>query len=194
MAINPFEFYPHNIIDTCAVWNILSSKILFSRAYSSGVMFYCTNFVVYECLYKQRSKPKEYHVELKNYLKQLMEQGKFVSLSLSVEDLHEIDRLSSRKRLGKGELSTLAFAMKTGQAFLSDDQKARKLALSVLPAGRTQTTPHLFSRLIFLGKISDSEKIQVIEELLANDGDISPHLEAAYIEGCRCRYTTTGAT
>ena len=194
MAINPFEFYLHNIIDTCAVWNVLSSKLLFSRADNSGVMFYCTKFVVYECLYKQRSEPKDCHVKLKNYLKQLMEQGKFVNLSLSVEDLHEIERVSSRKRLGKGELSTLAFAMKYGQAFLSDDQKARKLASSVLPAGRTQTTPHLFSWLIFLGKISDSEKIQVIEEHHANDGDISPHLEAAYIEGCRCRYTTVSTS
>lgn len=188
MAINPSEFYLHNIIDTCAVWNILSAKILFLRADQSGVMFYCTKFVVYECLYKKRSEEKKCHVRLKNYLISLMEHKKFTSVSLSVEDLQEVDRLISRKRLGKGELSALAFAQKTRQAFLSDDQKARKLALEVLPVGRTQTTPHLFSWLIFLGKISDSEKCQVIAEHLENGGDMSKHLEAAYQEGCRFRY------
>ncbi len=189
MAINPSEFYLHNIIDTCAIWNVLSSKILFLRADQAGVMFYCTEFIVYECLHKQRSAPKYCHIKLKDYLVQLMAQGKFNSFSLSVEDLQEIDRLSSRKRLGKGELSALAFALKTGQAFLSDDQKARKLALEILPAGRTQTTPHLFSWLIFTGKISDSEKSQVIGEHQENGGDMPTHLEAAYQEGCRFRYT-----
>ena len=190
MAINPSEFYLHNIIDTCAVWNILSSQILFSRADQSGVMFYCTEFVIYECLHKKRSAASKCHIKLQNYLRQLMQQGKFSKFSLSIEDLQEIDRLGNRKRLGKGELSALAFAMKTGQAFLSDDQKARKLALEVLPTGRIQTISHLLSWLIFTGKISDPEKTQVVEEHKENGGDISPYLELAYQEGCRCRYAS----
>ena len=177
MAINPSEFYLHNIIDTCAVWNV-----------QSGVMFYCTDFVIYECLHKKRNTPSACHGNLQGQLKSLIEQGKITNFSLSIEDLQEVDRLSSRKRLGKGELSALAFALKTGQAFLSDDQGARRLALSVLAEGRTQTTPHLFSWLIFTGKISDSEKAHVIGEHQANGGDLSPYLELAYQEACRCRY------
>ncbi len=187
MAINPSVFYKHNIIDTCFVWNILSSRLFFLRADSSGVMFYCTRFVIYECLYKRRSKLKECHINLQNYLKNLRKQNKFTDCSISIEDLQEIDMLISRKKLGKGELSALVFAKKTNQAFLSDDQNARKLALTILPTERVQTTPHLFSWLIFCGKITDTEKRTVIDEHKSNDGDMSSYLEKAYIEGCKCR-------
>jgi predicted nucleic acid-binding protein len=188
MAINPSKFYLYNMIDTCAIWNILSSQMLFSRASQSGVEFYCTEFVIYECLYKIRKIKKEYDEKLQKRLSSLIEQCKFVKYSLDVDDLHQIDALYNRKRLGKGELSSIAFAMKSQLAFLSDDQKARKLALDVLPTEKIQTTPHLFSWLIFAGKISDSEKSQVIEEHQSYCGDISEYLEQAYLEGCRCRY------
>jgi hypothetical protein len=191
MAIDPSNFYLHNISDTCAVWNVLSSRILYSRADQSGVVFYCTEFVIYECLNKKRTSPTVCSLQLQKNFQQLQQNCKFRKVSLSVEDLHDVDKLNSRKRLGKGELSTLAYAMKTRQAFLSDDQNARKFAENFLGSGRTQTTPHLFSWLIFTGKISDSEKAQVISEHLANEGDISPHLENAYLEACRCRCCIT---
>ncbi len=71
--------------------------------------------------------------------------------------------LERRKKLGKGELSSIAFAKGTGQAFLTDDQKARKLALEVLP-GQVQTTPHLFGWLLFEGTLNDSDSASVIAE------------------------------
>ena len=54
MALDPSSFYKHNITDTCAVWNVLSSLLLYARAKSAGVVFICTRFVIYECLFKPR--------------------------------------------------------------------------------------------------------------------------------------------
>jgi hypothetical protein len=77
--------------------------------------------------------------------------------------LHEVEILEKRKRLGKGELSSIAFAKRTGQAFMTDDQKARRLALEVIP-GLVQTTPHLLGWLLFEGTLEDSDKTIVIAE------------------------------
>lgn len=189
MAINPSEFNLHNITDTCAVWNVLSSSMLFCRAKQAGVMFYCTSFVIYECLYKKRKNMKAHDTCLQQQLRSLIQKDEIREYFLDVDDLQEVDSLYNRKRLGKGELSSIAFARKSRIAFLSDDQKARKLALETLPSGHTQTTPHLLSWLIFCGKISDSEKNIVISEHRSNGGDISKHFEEGYLEGCRCRYS-----
>ena len=72
--------------------------------------------------------------------------------------------LERRKKLGKGELSSIAFAKRTGQAFLTDDKNALKLALEVLPRGQVQTTPDLFGWLIFEQRLGDSDKQVVISQ------------------------------
>jgi hypothetical protein len=54
MAINPAVFYKINVVDSCSMWNILSSLLLWSRARQAACHFSCTQFVIYECLYKRR--------------------------------------------------------------------------------------------------------------------------------------------
>ena len=55
MAIDPSSFHSVNVTDTCAVWNVLSSRTLYTAARLAGVVFVCTGFVVYECLFKPRN-------------------------------------------------------------------------------------------------------------------------------------------
>jgi hypothetical protein len=71
--------------------------------------------------------------------------------------------LSCRKGLGKSELSSIAFAMKIGQVVITDDVKARELAKNSGHA-LSQTTPHLFSWLIFQGRFGKSDKSIVIDQ------------------------------
>ena len=103
-----------------------------------------------------------------------------------ISDLQAIKLLESRKRLGKGELSSIAFAMKIGQAVITDDMKARKLAED---SGHVhiQTTPHLFSWLIFKGRLSDFDKGAVIAQHRAMDRPLAPHFEKAYEMALQCR-------
>ena len=94
--------------------------------------------------------------------------------------------LESRKKLGKGELSSLALAMRIGQAFITDDMKARRLATE---AGhdRTQTTAHLFGWLIFVSRLTDHDKVIVIREHEELGRPLRPHLEKAYEMALQCR-------
>jgi predicted nucleic acid-binding protein len=112
--------------------------------------------------------------------------GGFATHSCDIDDLQAIKVLESRKRLGKGELSSVAFAMKIGQAVITDDMKARKLAED---SGHslTQTTPHLFSWLIFRGRLLDSDKSTVIKQHKEMDRPLAPHFETAYEMALQCR-------
>jgi hypothetical protein len=107
--------------------------------------------------------------------------------------LQAIQLLESRKRLGKGELSSIAFAMKIRQAVITDDQKARRLAES---SGHrmTQTTPHLHSWLIFTGRLTDSDHALVLHQHNSMAGSLEPHLRHAYELALQCRLNVTRAT
>lgn len=90
-------------------------------------------------------------------------------------------------RVGKGELSSIAFAKKAGLAFMTDDQKARKLGSGVIGGNRVQTTPHLFGWLFFNGRLSDSDKSNVIDEHERFGRPLRPYFETMYNEALRCR-------
>jgi hypothetical protein len=187
MAIDPSRFHPINVADTCAVWNVLSSVRLHASAKEARCEFCVTSFVRYECLVKARKKePTAAEGELMRRLVQEQSRGGFAAHSCDISDLQAIKVLESRNRLGKGELSSIAFAMKTGQAVITDDKKARKLAED---SGHslTQTTPHLFSWLIFNGRLGDSDKDTVIAEHRAMDRPLAPHFETAYIMALQCK-------
>jgi len=157
MAIDPSSFHLHNITDTCAVWNILSSRTLYNSARGAGVAFICTGFVLYECLFKPKRTTDPIDEELKSRLRAARLESAFETHSLDIADLQTLEILENRKRLGKGELSSIAFAIKTQQALLTDDQKARKLAREVLKKSIIQTTPHLFGWLFFINYRFDEE-------------------------------------
>ncbi|WP_045768002.1 hypothetical protein [Xanthomonas albilineans] len=186
MAIDPSKFHLINVADTCSVWNILSSPRLYSAAKEAGCNFCLTGFVHYECLIKPRKTPTTNQIELMNRLKHEQERGSFAHHSCDIGDLQTIKMLESRKRISKGELSSIAFAMKIGQAVITDDQEARKLSTN---SGHqlTQTTPHLFAWLHFSGHLGDSDKATVISQHKAMDGHIGPHLEKAYLMALECK-------
>jgi hypothetical protein len=186
VAIDPSKFHLINVADTCAVWNVLSSTRLYGAAKEAGCDFCITSFVQYECLIKPRKQPMTADIELMRRLKAEQSRGCFAACSCDIGDLQTVGALESRKRLGKGELSSIAFAMKIGQAVITDDQKARKLAES---SGHklTQTTPHLFAWLIFKRRLDDSDRKTVIGQHQALDGSLTPHFEKAYAMALQCK-------
>jgi len=186
MAIDPSNFDTSNVVDTCAVWNVLSSRRLYSAALLAQCHFVITTFVEYECLHKPRRVAKRSDGELKSRLQVEQGNGNFGAYSCDLEDLQSVTLLQNRRRLGKGEISSIAFAMKYRQALLTDDQKARRLA-SDAGHGSVQTTPHLFGWLIFTGRLGDGDKDAVIFEHRELDGILGKYLEEAYLLALRYR-------
>lgn len=190
MAIDPSYFELHNVADTCAVWNVLSSLILYTNASSAGCKFCLTHFVHYECLFKPRRNPAKEELFLQDRLRKEHNKGAFQKYHLDIEDLQDIIILENRKRLSKGELSSIVFARKTRQAFLTDDQKARKLASQVMDRTKVQTTPHLFGWLCFSNRLGDVDKDHVIQEHCQLRRPLAVYFEEMYQEALRCRLMT----
>lgn len=192
MAIDPRGFNRVSIADTCAVWNVLSSDTLYQSANAAGCVFCCTGFVNYECLLKPRKKMYAHDVELQNRLRAARARARFQLFSLEIEDLQEVEILERRKKLGKGELSSIAFAKRTGQAFLTDDKNALKLALEVLPSGHVQTTPDLFGWLIFERRLGDSDKQVVISQHESLKRPLKEQFEEGYSLALQYRLASRG--
>lgn len=192
MDIDVRSFHLVNVTDTCSVSNILSSKLFYTAANNAKCHFCITGYVYYELVHKPRNKTPE-SKELINRLLKAQEQEKFITHELTIEDLQQIEILKRRKNLGRGELSSIAFAMRIRQAFLTDDQPARRQAKEMIPLHLVQTTPHLLGWLIFTQKIGDSEVAQIIDECKVYqksfDKILKPHFEHAYHEGLRCKLT-----
>ncbi len=186
MAIDPSKFHPINVADTCSVWNILSSACLHAAAVGAHFDFCITSFVHYECLVKARKVPKAVDNELRQRLIHEQLHGRFRPHSCGIGDLQTVQLLESRKRLGKGELSSIAFAMKINQAVITDDQKARWLAES---SGHhlTQTTPHLHSWLVFHGHLTDADHKLVMRQHKEMEGSLAQHLQRAYELALQCK-------
>ena len=177
---DPSKFYKMNVVDSCAVWNIISSIRLRTVAYQVGCYFSCTNFVRYECLHKPRKVYKAEDVELQNILKREIKDGKFASYHLNIEDLQEVEILQKRKNLGKGELASIAFAKKISQAFLTDDQGARNLGEEALGHQRVQTTTHLLGWLFFENFLGDSDLQRIIDEHEKYGGKLKKYFQVMY--------------
>lgn len=180
MMVDVSKFTRNNVVDACAVWNIVSSRLLFSTAQAAGCIFCCTGFVLYECLLKPRTAVSQEDLELQERLRDVRGKGAFKDYNLTVADLQEVEVLENRQRLGKGELSAIVFARKIGQAVLTDDQQARKLAQAVLEPPRVQTTPHLFGWLFYGRFLTDGDKDPIIAEHASLRRPLRPHLERAY--------------
>jgi len=177
--IDPSKFDPINITDTCAVWNVLSSLRLYAAAKAEGCEFCVTAFVYYECLIKKRGVLKETDRVLMDRLKREQRDGAFKVHASTIDDLQHVAQLEQRKKLGIGELSSIAFAMKIHRAVMTDDQKARKLAQEVGHA-LVQTTPLLFAWLFFTGKLSEADKGAIIQQHVEMGQILKPHLERAH--------------
>ena len=106
-----------------------------------------------------------------------------------ISDLQDVHIMEKRQRLSKGELVSIAFAKKTRQAFLTDDQKARKLGRDELPPKMVQTTPHLFGWLFFTGRLSDGDKEEIIRQHSEFGRPLAPYFEAMYQSALQYRLT-----
>ena len=182
MKINIKSFNLYNIIDTCSVWHLLSSDMLYNISKVNGCYFSCTKYVFYECLYRSRSFFKEEDKRLKDKFQKELNKFHLPSYSISIDDLQSIMNLEQRKRLSKGELSSIVFAKKTRQAFLSDDQGARKLSEFYLGLDNTQTVPHLFGWLSYIKQISDNDKYTIIKEHEYNGGKLTKFFDEVFLK------------
>ncbi len=186
MAIDPSKFNPINVADTCSIWNILSSSRLSAATKEAGCDFCVTSFVQYECLIKPRKSILANEQALMDRLRAEQKRGAFKAHSCTIDDLQSIQILEKRKKLGKGELSSIAFAIKINQGFITDDRKALQLAKD---SGHpyAQTTPHLFSWLIFNNILGDTDKATVIAQHIDAGRHIAAHLQTAYEMALQCR-------
>lgn len=183
---NPAQFRLGNVADTCSIWNLLASRTLHTAAKYAKVTLCCTQFVRYECLHKPGEVRPE-RAELQQRLQREIQNHCIRCDDIDLEDLQDVGVLERRKNVSKGELSSMIFAKKTKQAFLTDDIKAAKLAAHIMPGDQIQSTPHLMSWLYFSGKLQDSDKDQIVTDLLQLGRNLQPHLNRAYEEALRCR-------
>jgi predicted nucleic acid-binding protein len=179
--MDPTKFHKYNVIDTCSIWNLLASKSFYGTARAVGCRFSCTQFVVYECLRRPHSTTLSVQEEeLRESFRKENQSGAIKDYKISIQDLQTVEILENRKRLGKGELSAIVFAIRTRQAFLSDDKGAIKLALTELSQNLVQSTTLLFAWLFFHGHLADPQKEQIILELEKHGRNMRKHYEGAY--------------
>lgn len=195
MMVDVSRFKPYNIIDSCAVSNVLLSGRLFHVARNAGCVFCCAYYVLYECLVKQPKIHSDSYVETKKRLEQARKSGsQFQEIHIDIEDLQDADVMSRRKRVDKGELASIALAKKIRQAFLTDDQNARRFGEDVLGTDMVQTTPHLFGWLFFENHLTDADKDPILAEHKRFGRPLGPYLERTYLWAleCRLKQSSTG--
>ena len=190
MKVDVTAFAQFNAIDTCAIWNVLSSDRLASAAVGRTRWFVVTDYVRYEALERRRTDPEPCELELQDKLRRRLGKGQgFSSHSVSLEDLQAVADLPEISRLGKGEIAALALARRMRMGFMTDDQKAR-LEADRIGAGPTHTTPHLLGWLVYDGALGDSDIGTVLAEHEAavpkKNGQLTRYFQAAYEEACSC--------
>ncbi|WP_163865071.1 hypothetical protein [Myxococcus eversor] len=181
----PESFINTNIIDTCAIWNLLSSETLFHRSRACKHTYITTPTVLYECLIKPRTPPITQAKEtLRSRLQAHLRTGELTELKISIDDLHEVSQLSSR--LGQGELSCAAAARKIHQAVMTDNRRDFR-AIESLIDGRLQTTPRLLGWLVLNNHLGDTEVQTVISEHKELEGSLHGVYLIAYHEALEIR-------
>lgn len=191
MRVDVRAFAQTNAIDTCAIWNLLSSGRLTMAAFGKHRWFVVADYVRYEALERPRTSPEESELELQSKFRDRLQRNQgFSSQTVSLADLQAVANMPAIGRLGGGEIAALALARKMRVGFMTDDQKARAKAPEV-DAGPAHTTPHLLGWLIYDGALGDSDVRVVIAEHEAcvpkKNGQLTKFFRAAYEEACRCR-------
>ena len=191
MQVDVRTFTQFNAIDTCAIWNVLSSSCLISAALSKQLWFLVPEYVRYEALDRPRTDPAPSELALQAKFRDILRKSQgFTHQSLSLADLQAVANIPAVGRLGGGEIAALALARKMRIGFLTDDQKARTKAPDA-GVGTAHTTPHLLGWLIYEGVLSDSDFGVVVSEHEASvpkkNGQLTKFFRAAYEEACRCR-------
>jgi predicted nucleic acid-binding protein len=172
-------------IDTCAIWNILCSKILVSAAMQQNLHFMLAEYVRYECLVKLRRSTSEIESKMRIKLVELLAANRGFSVNqLAVDDLSGLIRaIGSPRRFDKGELAALALALKYRNGFLTDDRAARKAGEKVVGASQVRTTPHLVGWLVYTGHLVDGDIPAIKTDNLAfrgNNGNLGKFIQECY--------------
>ena len=179
-----------NVTDSCALWNILSSPTFYAVLEDQHFTFSCTDFVVYECLYRSRTTISSDEAQLQQLAKTRLAQQKISSHPLTIEDLQDEQILAYRRKLGRGELSSIAFAKKTGLCFLTDDRQARSLGCAILGRERVQTTPLLLGWLLFHGHLSDQDLEPIISDHKRYGRPLEKYFREVHAEAWRIKLMT----
>jgi hypothetical protein len=163
MSFDPACFSRVSIVDTCAVWNMLSSKKLNQAAIQAKLTFCITPVVLYECLQKTRSTVTEQQEFLMTRLRNERAAGRFPVEECSLEDLLTVSAKAPGK-LGSGELSCMATAYRIRSiAVMTDEKLARKYSEEKLGL-LIETTPRLYGYLHYHHHLNDGDHAEVIGE------------------------------
>lgn len=190
MSFDPKNFSPVSVVDTCSVWNMLSSKRLHQAAMQAKRHFCITPVVLYECLQKPRPNKTKEQSELMERLQKERKEGGFPIQECSLQDLLNVTKNASKK-LGSGELSCLAVAYKIRSiAVMTDEKLAKKHAEKNLNL-KVETTPRLYGYLHYHLHLSDADHDFVINEHERFEKrPLTEFFNKARDEAMRCRCMT----
>lgn len=175
------------LADSCSVQNVLSSATLYAACGRSQFHFAVTRYCLYECLDKPRKTTTAGDAAIRQRLREARTRGAFGEHDLSVEDLQEAAVLQLRKRVGAGELSTIALARRFGIGVQTDDDRAEKLAVEVLGDTRVQTTPRVLAWMFFHGQLADHELMVIVDEHRNVGRNLGDRFKEAHQEACRVK-------
>lgn len=187
MNFDPASFANVLVVDTCSVWHVLTSRLLFEAAVTTKKKFSITSMVLFECMHKPPGSLPPEEAELRRRFISARSRGVFSERACTLSDLIKIsDR--APKKLGYGELSCMAvLASSPGEAMMTDDKAARRYASEVLGYS-IETTPRLYAHLHFRRLLTDSDHLSVkAEHEIYEKRPLSEFLDAAYEHACMCR-------
>ena len=178
-------------VDTCSIWNLLSSPRLLSAALGKGCSFVVAGYVHFEAVEKPRSNPSLADIDMRQQFRDRLEKRRgFARMPITVEDLAAVASIQEARKLGRGEIAALALALKLRAAIMTDDQGARRAAPKVGVVG-AQTTPHLLGWLLYEGALGDGDVGDVIaeheERVTETQGRLSKYFRHIHGEAYRCR-------
>ena len=187
MVLDPTKFSMMSVSDTCSVWNVLSSRRLYQATIDANIHFCITPMVLYECLYKTRSRMTLEKGKLIKRLEKARADGKFPIQECDLEDLAVIARTAPRG-LGSGEVSCIATAYRIRSiAFMTDEKRARHFASKQLGL-HVETTPKLYAWLHYSGHLSDGDHEEIIREHeIYEHRPLTVFFQKAFDEAMRCR-------
>jgi hypothetical protein len=185
MTFDPTQFSISSVVDTCSVWNMLSSRKLYQAVKSSKRHFCITPMVLYECSKRPSSSNEDN--EMINRFEQARENENFPIQGCDLDDLASLVRIAPRG-LGSGELSCIAVAYKIRSiGLMTDDKKARLFANRKLNL-TVETTPKLYGWLHYHQHLTDGDHTDVINEhQLYESRPLSTYFKKAYEEAARYR-------
>lgn len=187
MSFDPTRFAVVSVVDTCSVWNMLSSLRLNEAAIQAKLHFCITPVVLYECLHKPRANITPEQTELMGRLVSARAKGRFPLQECSLNDLLTISERAPGK-LGSGELSCIAAAYHIRNiAVMTDEKLARKYAEDKLGL-LVETTSRLYGYLHFHQHLGGADHDEVIKEHERFETrPLSQFFNLAFTEAMRCR-------